>query len=58
MAVLVARGVAPEEVFDAISEQAARVCGVGAGAVVRFTGRARRSSGAGATSRARRSRPA
>ena len=40
MAVLVARGVAPEEVFDAISEQAARVCGVGAGAVVRFTGRA------------------
>ena len=33
---LVARGVAPEEVFDAISEQAARVCGVGAGAVVRF----------------------
>ena len=40
VAVLVARGVAPEEVFDAISEQAARVCGVGAGAVVRFTGRA------------------
>ena len=40
MAILVARGVAPEEVFDAISEQAARVCGVGAGAVVRFTGRA------------------
>ena len=40
MAVLVARGVAPEQVFDAISEQAARVCGVGAGAVVRFSGRA------------------
>ncbi len=40
VAILVARGVAPEEVFDAISEQAARVCGVGAGAVVRFTGRA------------------
>ena len=38
VAVLVARGVAPEEVFDAISEQAARVCGVGAGAVVRFAG--------------------
>src|SRR3954451_10125787 len=37
VAVLVARGVAPEEVFDAISEQAARVCGVGAGAVVRFS---------------------
>jgi signal transduction histidine kinase len=36
VAVLVARGVAPEEVFDAISEQAARVCEVGAGAVVRF----------------------
>ncbi|WP_053227175.1 sensor histidine kinase [Solirubrobacter soli] len=36
VAVLVARGVAPEEVFDAISEQAARVCGVGAGGVVRF----------------------
>jgi len=40
VAVLVARGVAPEQVFDAISEQAARVCGVGAGAVVRFSGRA------------------
>jgi signal transduction histidine kinase len=37
VAVLVARGVAPEEVFDAISEQAARVCGVGAGGVVRFS---------------------
>jgi signal transduction histidine kinase len=36
VAVLVARGVAPEEVFAAISEQCARVCGVGAGAVVRF----------------------
>jgi signal transduction histidine kinase len=36
VAILVARGVAPEEVFDAISEQAARVCGVGAGGVVRF----------------------
>jgi signal transduction histidine kinase len=36
VAVLVARGVAPEAVFDAISEQAARVCGVGAGGVVRF----------------------
>jgi signal transduction histidine kinase len=39
VAVLVARGVAPDEVFDAISEQAARVCGVGAGAVVRFDDR-------------------
>jgi signal transduction histidine kinase len=38
VAMLVARGVAPEEVFDAISEQAARVCAVGAGAVVRFDG--------------------
>jgi signal transduction histidine kinase len=37
VAVLVARGVAPEQVFDAISEQAARVCGVGAGGVVRFS---------------------
>jgi signal transduction histidine kinase len=36
VAVLVARGVEAEELFDAISEQAARVCGVGAGAVVRF----------------------
>jgi signal transduction histidine kinase len=36
VAVLVARGVAPEVVFDAISEQAAQVCGVGAGGVVRF----------------------
>ena len=36
VAVLVARGVAPEEVFAATSEQAARVCRVGAGAVVRF----------------------
>ena len=36
VAVLVARGVAPEDVFAATSEQAARVCRVGAGAVVRF----------------------
>jgi signal transduction histidine kinase len=36
VAVLVARGVAPEQVFAAISEQSARVCRVGAGAVVRF----------------------
>ena len=36
MAVLVARGVEPEDVFAAISEQAARVCGVGGAAVVRF----------------------
>ena len=37
IAVLVAHGAAPEEVFGAISEQAARVCGVSAAAVVRFT---------------------
>jgi signal transduction histidine kinase len=36
IAVLVARGGDPGEVFAAISEQAARVCGVGAAAVVRF----------------------
>ena len=36
VAVLVARGAGPEEVFGEISQQAARVCGVGAGAVVRF----------------------
>ena len=56
VAVLVARGVAPEEVFDAISEQAARVCGVGAGAVVRFSGRAAALVGRWGTWRARRSR--
>jgi signal transduction histidine kinase len=37
VAVLVARGVAPEAIFAAISEQSARVCRVGAGAVVRFS---------------------
>ena len=37
LAVLVARGAAPDEVFGAISEQAAGVCGVSAAAVVRFT---------------------
>ncbi len=36
VAVLVARGAAPEEVFSTISAQAARVCGVADGAVVRF----------------------
>jgi signal transduction histidine kinase len=36
IAVLVARGASPQAVFDEISQQAARVCGVGAGAVVRF----------------------
>ncbi len=37
LAVLVAHGAAPDEVFGAISEQAAGVCGVSAAAVVRFT---------------------
>ena len=37
IAVLVAHGAAPGEVFTAISEQAAAVCGVSAAAVVRFT---------------------
>jgi len=37
IAVLVAHGAPPDEVFAAISEQAARVCGVSAAAVVRFT---------------------
>ena len=37
IAVLVARGAAPGDVFAEISAQAARVCGVSAAAVVRFT---------------------
>jgi hypothetical protein len=52
VAVLVARGVAPEEVFAAISEQSARVCRVGAGAVVRF-GAAGPTRTSGCSNRAR-----
>src|SRR5688500_20342127 len=37
IAVLVAHGAAPDDVFATISEQAAGVCGVSAAAVVRFT---------------------